>query len=216
MRILRTIGKLFWRFMVIFSFIVNLILVVVLLVLGLLIFDIKNNIAQPLVGGLHSSFVGLDKRRLTGRSVRDTIPVVLNIPLETDTTVVLNAPVPLTVNALIDLPGINAYNVNARVELELPQGLALPVKLDLDVPVDAQLDVSLDVRAVIPLKETQLQCGRDLRLCSGAGAPSTTCRATSARQVSWRATCWREDRLTCWRTTPTALTPGRDSRRLQG
>ena len=39
----------------------------------------------------------------------------------------------------------------------LPQGLVLPVHLDLDVPVrEPALPVSLDVRAIIPLKETQL------------------------------------------------------------
>ncbi len=166
MRILRGIGRFFWRFMVIFSFIVNLILVIVLLVLGLLIFDIKNNIAQPLVGGLHSSFVGLDNATIDWTiPVRDTIPVVLNIPLKTNTKVVLSQPVPLTVNALIDLPGINAYNVNATVQLELPAGLELPVNLDLNVPVNETLDVSLDVRAVIPLKETQLHdVAENLRL----------------------------------------------------
>ena len=50
MRALKTIGKYLWRFMIIFSFIVNIILVMVLLVLGLTIFDIKKNIAQLTVG----------------------------------------------------------------------------------------------------------------------------------------------------------------------
>ena len=62
----------------IFSFIVNIILVCVLLVLGLLIFQIKNNIADPLVGGLHGSFVGLDEATIDWTiPVRDTIPVKL-------------------------------------------------------------------------------------------------------------------------------------------
>ncbi len=157
MGLLRGIGKGLWRFMVIFSFIVNLILVIVLLALGVLIFEIKNQVAQPLVNGLHSSFVGLDQATIDWTiPVRDTIQVQLDIPLETDTVVVLTEPVPLQVDALIDLPGINAYNVNAIVDLELPQGLALPVALDLDVAVDQPLPIELDVRAVIPLQETQL------------------------------------------------------------
>jgi hypothetical protein len=65
--------------------------------------------------------------------------------------------VPLQVNAKIDLPGINAYGVDANVNLTLPQGLELPVHLNLGVPVrEPALPVSLDVRAIIPLKETQL------------------------------------------------------------
>jgi hypothetical protein len=143
--------------MVIFSFIVNLVLIIVLLALGVLIFEIKNEVAQPLVAGLHSSFVGLDQATIdTTIPVRDEIQVNLTIPLKTDTVVTLNEPVPLTVNALIDLPGINAYGVQAVVNLQLPAGLALPVALDLEVEVDQPMPIALDVRAVIPLQDTQL------------------------------------------------------------
>ncbi|MCU0511474.1 MAG: hypothetical protein MUE40_02785, partial [Anaerolineae bacterium] len=158
MRFLKGLGRFIWRFMVIFSFIVNLVLVVVLIGAGILIFEIKNNIADPLVGGLHSTAVGLENATIDWTiPVRDTIPVNLDVALNTETIVVLTRPVPLQVNALIDLPGINAFNVNATVELELPAGLQLPVQLNLNVPVrEPALPVSLDVRAVIPLKETQL------------------------------------------------------------
>lgn len=157
MRILRGIGKWFWRFMIIFSFIVNLVLIIILLLAGLFIFQIKAQIADPLIGGLHSTAVGLDEATIDWViPVRDTIPVKLDIPLQTNTTVVLTDPVPLTVSALIDLPGLNASNVPATVQLTLPEGLALPVALDLVVPVDEPLDIALDVRAVIPLRRTQL------------------------------------------------------------
>lgn len=166
MGFLRALGRALWRFMVIFSFIVNIVLVVVLVVAVALIFEIKNEIAEPLVEGLHSSFVGLDQATIDWTiPVRDQIQVELDIPLETDTVVILQEPVPLNVTALIDLPGINAYNVNASVNLELPVGLELPVALDLDVAVDEPLDIALDVRAVIPLAETQLHdVAQNLRL----------------------------------------------------
>ncbi|HRF93941.1 MAG TPA: hypothetical protein PLZ51_02040, partial [Aggregatilineales bacterium] len=71
---LRAIGLFIWRFMVIFSFIVNIILVLVLVVAGLFIFHIKAQVAQPLVAGLHSSFVGLDNATIDWTiPVRDTI-----------------------------------------------------------------------------------------------------------------------------------------------
>ncbi|PJF26589.1 MAG: hypothetical protein CUN53_07265 [Phototrophicales bacterium] len=156
MRALKNLGSLIKNFMILFSFIVSLILVIVLVVLLLLIFDIKNNIATPLIGGLHSSFVGLDESTIDWTiPVRDRIPVVLNIPLETETVVVLTRAVPLAVNANITLPGVGQLN-NATVFLQLPAGLELPVRLDLDVPVDEELDIALDVRAVIPISETQL------------------------------------------------------------
>ncbi len=166
MRLLKGIGKWFWRFMIIFSFIVNVILVVVLLVLGIFIFDILDNIASPLVVGLHSSFVGLQDATIdTVIPVRDTIPVQLTVPLNTTTVVVLTEPVPLRVSALIDLPGLNASNVPATVNITLPAGLELPVALNLEVPIDEELDVALDVRAVIPLEDTQLyDVARNLRL----------------------------------------------------
>jgi hypothetical protein len=157
MRLLKGIGRFIWRFMVIFSFIVNIVLVVVLLGLGLFIFEIKNNIAQPLIGGLHSTAIGLENATIDWTiPVRDNIPVNLDIPLQTNTIVRLTASVPLQVSATIDLPGINAYGVTANVNLRLPEGLELPVALDLNVPVRERLDVSLDVRAVIPLSQTQL------------------------------------------------------------
>ena len=50
--------------------------IVVLLVLVVLIFQIKNGIAEPLIDGLHSSFVGLDKATIDRMiTVRDQIPV---------------------------------------------------------------------------------------------------------------------------------------------
>jgi hypothetical protein len=157
MRVLRGIGTWLWRFMVIFSFIVNIVLIVILLLAGVFIFQIKNQVADPLIGGLHSTAAGLGEATIDWTiPVRDRIPVVLNIPLSTDTVVVLTDPVPLEVPASIDLPGLNAYGVSATVRITLPEGLSLPVALNLNVPVNEELDVALDVRAVIPVSETQL------------------------------------------------------------
>lgn len=162
-RFFRGVGKVIWRFMVVFSFIVNIILLIVLLVLGLLIFDIKENIANPLISGLHSSFVGLNTATIDYTiPVRDRIPVELTVPLQTETTVVLTQNVPLAASAQINL---NGSVVNTPVSLQLPAGLILPVYLDLLVPIDEELDVSLDVRAVIPLERTQLHdVAQNLRL----------------------------------------------------
>jgi hypothetical protein len=156
MRVLRAVGSFLKNFFIMFSFIVNLFLVVIIIGLLLFIFDIKNNIVTPLVSGLHSSFVGLDEATIDWTiPVRDTIPVVLDIPLQTNTVVTLTEPVPLVVGAAITLPG-GAGNLSATVNLTLPEGLELPVALDLNVPVDEELDIALDVRAVIPINQTQL------------------------------------------------------------
>ncbi len=155
MRVLRAIGKFIWRSMIIFSFIVNIILVVVVIALAVLLFDIKNNVVTPLVAGLHSSFVGLDESTIDWTiPVRDTIPVQFSLPLQQNTTVVLTEAVPLVVGASISSPTLQLSGVT--VFLTLPEGLELPVALDLDVPVDQELDIALDVRAVIPINQTQL------------------------------------------------------------
>jgi hypothetical protein len=154
MGFLRGLGKWFWRFMVIYSFIVSIVLVIVLAVLLLLIFDIKRNIAQPLVGGLHSSFIGLNEATIDWTiPVRGEIPLDLNIPLQTQTIVTLSQDVPLTLEARITF---NGELVPTTVFLSLPAGTELDVFLDLIVPVQTTVPVSLDVRAVIPLQATQL------------------------------------------------------------
>lgn len=146
----------FKTFAILFSFIINLVLVIALVVTVSLIFQIKNGIAEPLVDGLHGSFVGLDKATIDRViPVRETIPVQFNLPLQQNTTVVLTGPVPLAANAQFNLPG-GGGTINGTVSLQLPQGMALPVSLNLDVPVDTMLPVSLDVRALIPIEETQL------------------------------------------------------------
>ena len=86
---LRAFGKFIWRFMIIFSFIVNIVLVIVLVAAGILLFDIKNNIAEPLLTGLHATSRGLAESTIDWTiPERDNIPVRLNIPLQQDTTVV--------------------------------------------------------------------------------------------------------------------------------
>jgi hypothetical protein len=156
MRAIKALGSILKNFFILFSFVVNLILVLVIVVLLLTIFDLNRNIVRPLITGLHSSFVGLDEATIDWTiPVRDTIPVVLNIPLQTNTVVTLTERVPLTVSATIVLPGVGVLN-NAQVNLALPAGLELPVALDLNVPVDETLDIALDVRAVIPINQTQL------------------------------------------------------------
>ncbi|MFQ3567134.1 MAG: hypothetical protein SNJ59_09035 [Aggregatilineales bacterium] len=156
MRVLKTLSSGIKTFMILFSFVVNLILLIVVVVLALTLFDIKNNIVTPLVTGLHSSFVGLNEATIDWTiPVRDSVPIQLNIPLAANTVVSLTEAVPLTVRSNIILPGVGELN-NVIVQLELPEGLALPVALNLNVPVSETLDIALDVRAVIPVGDTQL------------------------------------------------------------
>jgi len=175
MRFLRGLGRVFWRFMIIFSFIVNIVLVIVLIALGLLIFEIKGNIADPLIGGLHSTAVGLKESTIDWTiPVRDSLGINLDVPINAttitsrvesiggrpvnpipgETVVRLTRPVPLAIRGQIDLG--RGILTDVPIEISLPAGLELPVALDLAVNLETDIPVELDVRAVIPLSETQL------------------------------------------------------------
>ncbi len=138
------------------SFTLNMFLLIVVLLLLMQIFQIKNGLLEPLVDGLHASFVGLDEAVIR-RSVpvEDSIPVVFTLPVGETTDVVLVEDVPLVANATFTLPGGGGV-INGRVDLVLPQNMVLPVRLNMNVPVNADVPVNLEVPVEIPLSETEL------------------------------------------------------------
>ena len=157
------IPEAFWKFATVFSFVVNLVLVIVLLLVAGLVFQIKQAIAEPLIGGLHSSFVDMDQAHITTSIlvsdtllVKDTIPVVFNLPLQQNTTVTLVQDTPVQ-NATIYL-----NNQPVPLDLILKQGTQLGISLDLTVPVSQTIPVVLNVPVMmnvpvdIPLSQTEL------------------------------------------------------------
>lgn len=141
---------------IIFSFIVNLVLVLVILLALPLLIPGLNSIVQPLVGGLSNSFVQMDEASIERTiAVDDQIPVVFTLPLQQETEVTLIEPVPMSVPASFVLPG-GGGTINGTVTLQLPVGTSLPVALDLQVPVSTTIPVQLDVGVDIPLQETEL------------------------------------------------------------
>jgi hypothetical protein len=151
--------KAFWNafknFAILLSFIMNFVLILVLLVVVQQIFAIKAGILEPLVTGLHSSFVGLGEARIiTNIKVEDTIPVKLDVPLDTSTVVTLTQDVPIRVPAGFTLS--DGTTLRGTVALTLPTGLALPVALKLNVPIDQSLPITLNVPVDIALSQTQL------------------------------------------------------------
>ncbi|MBN2305786.1 MAG: hypothetical protein JXQ72_14990 [Anaerolineae bacterium] len=138
------------------SFTVNMVLLVVLLIVLMQIFQIKNGILEPLIDGLHANFVGLDQAVIERTiAVDDEIPVVFDLPLNQATNVILTEDVPIAASATFTLPGGGGM-INGRVDIVLPTGLILPVQLNMIVPVDTRLAISLPVEVSIPLRETQL------------------------------------------------------------
>ncbi len=153
----------FWTIASILSLTVNLILIIVLIILGRLLFDIKSLVNDGLLGGLYNNFVLMDQAHITTTilvedtiTVQDTIPVVFDLPLNQETTVTLTEDVPVP-NTLVYLNG-----TGVPTTVVLPAGTPLAIQLDLVVPVNQTIPVVLNVPVKltvpvdIPLEETQL------------------------------------------------------------
>ncbi len=153
----------FWTVASALSLVINLVLIVVLIIMGQHLFDLKRLVGGQLIGGLHSSFVQMDQAHIrTTITVKDTIkvvdqiPVVFNLPLNQDTDVRLTQDTPLR-NTTIFLNG-SAVKLN----LILPKGTRLGISLNLTVPVSQTIPVvlnvpvNLQVPVDIPLDQTEL------------------------------------------------------------
>lgn len=142
---------------VIFSFIMNFILVIILLFVVYLIFQIKNGIAEPLIDGLHSNFVGLNEAEIeTTVIVNDEIPINFELTVQDTVVVTLAEPAVIdNVPAQFDIIG-GGGSITGTVDITLPAGTPLTIDLTLLVPVEQQIPVVLNVPVDIALEETQL------------------------------------------------------------
>jgi hypothetical protein len=149
------------------SFLINAVLIVIVVVLGWTLYSERSqlmsltttaqsfagyNIAelQDVVAKLEAATI---KYNVELRGAR--LPIDLKVPVQKDTIVTLNEPVPLSVPAAILFPG-GGGNLNASVNIQLPAGLQLPVRLDFELPLQQSIPVDLDVPVNIPLADTEL------------------------------------------------------------
>lgn len=148
-------GPAFWTITGVISLIVNIILIVVVVILGQQLFTLNEIVEYGLIGGLHSNFVAMDEATIvTSVTVEDTIPVQFDLPVTTNTTVVLTEPTPIYGASVVINTGV--LNINAPADIVLPAGLQLPIALDITVPVDKEVPVVLEVPVDIPLNQTEL------------------------------------------------------------
>jgi len=163
-----SVWEAFRNFAIIFSFVVNVILVVVVIGLAAFIFEIRNSIAEPLLGGLYNGFVEMDNAHIettipvnTTIQVNDKVTADFSLPLQQTTNVVL-AENTLITGASVTINGGILQLSNAPTTIVLPKGTVLPVILDLqvpvkqDIPVTLSIPVSIPVTVDIPLQQTQL------------------------------------------------------------
>jgi hypothetical protein len=143
----------FKNFAILFSFIVNFVLILVLLLAPEPVFMAKTQVAEPLLADLDAAFAALGETNIvTEVQIDDQLPVQFTLPLEQTTNVILMEPVPLNVPATFNFPG-GGGAIYGSVSLQLPTGMVLPVALDLDVPVSTTVPVQMEVPVVINLNE---------------------------------------------------------------
>jgi hypothetical protein len=160
-----TSGKLkflpaFWTIASVFSFAVNLVLLIVLAlilqnfhILGVTLTKLPDH----LLGGLYTNFVKMDQAHIrTVIPVSKEIPVQFTLNVSGSTNVTLSEDVVIT-GALVTV-NTGGLNINrARADIILPQGTVLPIFIqNLVVPVDQKVLAELDVAVDIPLNQTEL------------------------------------------------------------
>jgi hypothetical protein len=146
---------------VVFSFAINLVLLILLLALlmpGMQIALIaRNTVLAPLVADLDAAFVGLGEATIETTvqidesipigfelPLDEALPISFDLPIDQDTVVYLTESVPLHAPATFTFPGTGGA-INGQVSLSLPAGMALPVHLSTTVPVVQQVPVQLSV-----------------------------------------------------------------------
>jgi hypothetical protein len=138
------------------SLVVNLVLITVLIALVSNIFTLKPLIGDQLIGGLYDNFVLMDQAHIrTTIPVKTEVPARFDLPLETDTTVILTEDTAIS-GARVSLYGGVVTINSAPTDIILPAGTRLPVHLSLVVPVDQTIPVELMVNVDIPLDQTEL------------------------------------------------------------
>lgn len=158
-------GASFWlafeKFALVFSFSVNVILLVVVLVLVGLLLPIRDYIARPIMDKVMTEIEQLGETHIeTTIVVEDEIQVKFDLPLNQAVNVTTLAPVPIETAASFTLPAGGGY-IRGTVSLDLPTGTVMPVMLNTTIPVDQMVPVKLTVPVDINLGETDLKTSVD-------------------------------------------------------
>lgn len=150
-------GPPFWTIASVISLVVNIILIVAVISLGTQLFALKRVIQDQVLAGLYQNFILMDQAHIqTTIPITTSVPAKFDLPLKTNTEVVLTQPTLLENAKVARLTTGGLTITNAPATIELAAGTRLPVALDLVVPVDQMIPVSLNVNVDIPLSQTQL------------------------------------------------------------
>lgn len=143
---------------ILFSFTVNLITVLILLVVLVAFLPIKSAFISPLMGKVWGELVALDNAKIeTTVGIDHQLPIGFPVHVrENPTTVRLTAPVPMNMPARFVLPG-GGGTINGTVNIVMPAGTQLPVVIeDMTIPISQTIPVQFDQPVTIYLRDTEL------------------------------------------------------------
>lgn len=154
-----------YKAMIITSFLMNMVLLLVLLTLGGLLYQQRQQLVA--LAGTTQGFARTNITELTNivagletATIKTTIPISeplgldLIVPIDQGTVVTTLDSVPINVPASIDMGPFGQLYPN--VSLALPPGTRLNIALKIDVPLKTEVPVRLNVPVEIPLKDTEL------------------------------------------------------------
>jgi hypothetical protein len=151
-----SLPKAFWTVTGILSLLTNAVLIAVLLSISNQLFTVNKVLQQQLIMPLSTSFTTMYEASIqTNISIETTVPARFDLPLDTDTTVVLSEDTYIP-NARVTVNTGGLSIQNAPADIVLPLGTNLPIHLSLTVPVDQTIPIVMDVPVNIPLKDTSL------------------------------------------------------------
>ncbi len=155
---LRNLWSVFSVIAILFSFLVNCILVAVLIGGVYPLLQLKNNFLEPLLTDLDLAFQGLGTTTInTTVEVDQTIPISFTLPMsqpldldfqlpiEQDTSVVLTQPTRIENVAITFVLPAGGGVINGSGSIVLPANTVLPVHLNMVVPVRRTIPVVMDV-----------------------------------------------------------------------
>ena len=143
---------------ILFSFTVNFVMVLGLLIVLLAILPAKEVFVSPIMGKVWGELEALDNAKIeTTVQIDHQLPIAFPVHVhENPTTVRLTAPVSMKMPARFVLPA-GGGTINGTVNVVMPAGTRLPVVIeDMTIQVSQTIPVQFDQPVTIYLRDTEL------------------------------------------------------------
>lgn len=144
----------FKNFAVVFSLLMNFIMLTIFLFVTLLVIP-YTNFMTSFITELKSAFNQLERAELVQKiNLNTEMPINFTLPLSDTVNFTPTEPITIPITTTMDFP--DGYSMDGELQFILPAGTNLPLSLNLDLPVDQTVPISVNIDIVIPIDETEL------------------------------------------------------------